>query len=226
MVQLHPFVAVALGVLFCASPLRAAEEETREMTGPEKRACQERFHIDAQAHQPTHGVATPVAHTCSIGERNKFQIPDPKCTPGAINPSLTLEVLTDPDFRTACLRDEATSAEKKKETYAFYGITEPRENSGKNQTCELDHFISLELGGADTLDNIWPQCGPDGAELEERDFKQKDMVEDYLAFLVKNRRMSLGDAQKGIVQDWTQFLIKARVVCPGGKCELAKLPPN
>ena len=94
MTKIRPSVAIAIGVLFCASPLGAAEQDSREMTGPQKKACQEKFHLDANAHEPTHGVGTPAAHTCSVGERNKFQIPDPKCTSGAVNPSLTLEVLT------------------------------------------------------------------------------------------------------------------------------------
>lgn len=67
----------------------------------------------------------------------------------------------------------------------------------------------MELGGADTLDNIWPQCGPDQATLNERFFKQKDWVEDYLADEVRAGRIFLGDAQAGIAKDWTQYLAAA-----------------
>jgi len=49
----------------------------------------------------------------------------------------------------------------------------------------LDHLISLELGGADTLDNIWPQCGPSGVALPQRFFKEKDTVENFLAMQVR-----------------------------------------
>jgi hypothetical protein len=59
---------------------------------------------------------------------------------------------------------------------------------------------------ADGLGNIWPECGPDGATLNERYFKAKDRVENYLAGWVKAGRMSLGDAQIGIASDWTQYL--------------------
>ena len=38
---------------------------------------------------------------------------------------------------------------------------------------------------ADTLDNIWPQCGPDAVTMNERFFKQKDCVETYLGFQVR-----------------------------------------
>jgi hypothetical protein len=82
----------------------------------------------------------------------------------------------------------------------------------------LDHLVSLELGGADTLDNIWPQCGPDEVSLSERYFKLKDTVENYLARQVKNGQMELAAAQQGIATDWTQFLSDAQSACPDGHC--------
>ena len=69
-----------------------------------------------------------------------------------------------------------------------------------------DHLVPLGIGGADTLDNIGPQCGPAGASLDRRYFKQKDMVENYLAAQVKAGNMNLKDAQQGIATDWTQYL--------------------
>jgi hypothetical protein len=73
----------------------------------------------------------------------------------------------------------------------------------------LDHLISLELGGADTLDNIWPQCGPSRVKLATRYFKIKDGVENYLAAKVKAGEISLQDAQRGIAADWTQYISDA-----------------
>ena len=75
-----------------------------------------------------------------------------------------------------------------------------------DQVCELDHLVPLELGGADGLGNIWPQCGPDESTLKNRYFKQKDLVENYLAGEVRANRMSLEEAQRGIAADWTQYL--------------------
>ena len=140
---------------------------------------------------------------------NGFPLPDPSCTPGAINDTITEEVLQNPDFRTGCVRGHATSEAQKAQTYQFYGIPHPSNNTGPNQTCELDHLISLELGGADTVDNIWPQCGPDNVALSERYFKRKDSVENFLAAQVKAGKISLHDAQIGIATDWTQFLADA-----------------
>jgi hypothetical protein len=141
-------------------------------------------------------VALPPQKVCTqrVVPRG-FILPDPACTPGAINPTVTINVLQDPNYRTSCTRDGATSAAQKNKTYGWYGLPHPANNTGANQFCELDHLISLELGGADTLENIWPQCGPDKVTLRERYFKQKDAVENYLAAQVKAGTISLHDAQ-------------------------------
>ena len=122
-------------------------------------------------------------------------------------------------FRTTCVRDTATSAQQKTATYLWYNYKHPANNTGATQTCELDHLISLEIGGADTLDNIWPQCGPNGVSLRNRYFKQKDIVENYLAAQIKAGKMKLADVQKGIAEDWTQYLDDAKKACPAGNCK-------
>jgi hypothetical protein len=147
----------------------------------------------------------PSSGTCKPVLRNGVYLPDAKCTPGAVNPTLTLDVLSNTSFRTGCVRDLATSPTVKDKTYAWYGIPKPPGNVGKNQVCEKDHLVSLELGGADTLANIWPQCGPSEAELNARFFKRKDLVENYLAEQVREGKIALPDAQHGIAADWTQY---------------------
>lgn len=166
--------------------------------------------IDGLASTP---LVTPVAHAdhCSVMiSANGYPLPDPLCTPGAVNPTLTLDVLRAPHFHTGCVRSHATTESQKTSTYALYGIAHPLNNTGASQTCELDHLISLELGGADTLDNIWPQCGPDGVTLNQRYFKQKDMVENWLAVQVYTGKITLQAAQHGIASDWTQYIEAAK----------------
>jgi hypothetical protein len=176
------------------------------------------FNIDDTASMPLQPVSNPLPEHCTPGMSNGFPIPDPTCTPGAINPTLTVDVLRDPRFRTRCVRSHATTEEEKATTYGLYRIPHPSNNTGPDQTCELDHLISLELGGADTLDNIWPQCGPSGVPLAERFFKEKDGVENYLAKMVKTGQKDLAEVQRGIATDWTQYLDAARQACPGGHC--------
>jgi len=169
-----------------------------------------KFKIDPEGSQPLRNVSLPPSGSCKPVIKNGLPLPDPACSPGAINPSVTLTVLKAKGFTTKCVRDQATSATEKQKTYAWYKIKKPAHNSGSTQVCELDHIISLELGGADTLENLWPQCGPNKAALAKRFFKQKDSVENFLAREVKAGRMDLGAAQRGIAEDWTQFLAAAR----------------
>ena len=190
-----PF-AMALAAAFAATT--AAAEPPPVCTG---------YGLDSTQSRPLSPVTLPApdAH-CATGVRGGRPLPDPKCTPGAINPSATLAVLRDPRFRTACLRDKGSSPGEKEATYGLYALTKPKPNNGPNMVCELDHLISLELGGSDLTDNIWPQCGPADQPRSKRFFHQKDVVENYLAAEVEAGHISLKTAQDGIAQDWTQFI--------------------
>src|SRR5436190_5286646 len=75
------------------------------------------FGINPRMAAPTRAaLPLPPVNICApqMGSAG-LPIPDPACTPGASNP--TLDVLTDPAFRTCCLRDRATSAGQKAGTY-------------------------------------------------------------------------------------------------------------
>lgn len=214
-----PFAPVALALLMHSAS--GSRDHAKHTKSNEPAVCSE-FDIDAAASAPLAQVTLPPApgKTCMVKEASDhhFLFPDPTCTPGAINPTITAEVLQNPNFTTKCVRSHATTDQQKAKTYQFYGIEHPDNNSGGTQTCELDHLISLELGGADTLDNIWPQCGPSNVALSERFFKRKDAVENFLAKQVKEGKISLIDAQRGIASDWTQFLAAAEG-CESGACE-------
>lgn len=161
----------------------------------------------------------PGEHACSTQMRNGYPVPDPRCTPGGINASVTADVLRNPAWKTAGTRNCQESEAEKHATYKWYGLQKPHVNSGQNQICELDHLVPLELGGADGLGNIWPECGPDAVTLNNRYFKIKDHVENYLSDEVKAGRMSLDVAQQGIASDWTQYLADAERYCAsGGRC--------
>jgi hypothetical protein len=161
----------------------------------------------------------PEVAACAVRLKNSYPVPDSKCTPGGINPSISTQVLHDPRWRTRSIRNCESSESEKHIEYRWYGIQKPRINSDRNLVCELDHLVPLELGGADGLGNIWPQCGPDGVTLEDRFFKHKDHVENYLAEQVREGRMSLDEAQRGIASDWTQYLRYAELWCAAkGRC--------
>jgi len=63
--------------------------------------------------------------------------------------------------------------------------------------CEVDHRVSLELGGSNDISNlmIQPYDGPCNAH-------QKDELENRLHKLSCDKQISLLDAQKVIYNDW------------------------
>lgn len=173
--------------------------------GPEPEvACSSQYFADWQE---------PGSGGCTVRMQNGYPVPDPRCTPGGVNPSITLDVLRDLSWRTREVRNCAESEAKKHVAYAWYAIQKPRVNSNEHQVCELDHLVPLELGGSDGMGNIWPECGPDSVTLNQRYFKEKDHVENYLAEQVKSGRMPLQQAQSGIARDWTQYLNDADLWC-------------
>jgi hypothetical protein len=165
------------------------------------------FHIDLKASQPLAPVAeTHAPGSCHVRQSHGYAIPDPTCTPGAINPTVTAITLRDKNFRTGCIRDGATSADQKRQVYSWYGITPPTHNAGPTQTCELDHLVSLRIAGADTLDNVWPECDHPEQPIGKRGFKIKDAKAENDAAKAVKAGADLSDIQRRVAQDWTQFL--------------------
>ena len=83
-------------------------------------------------------------------------------------------------------------------------------NGKRLHRVEIDHLISRELGGADTVDNLWPQCyevvKPDKAQQADGAYK-KDQLENKLHKLVcaakpADRDALLSEYQRRIADDW------------------------
>jgi hypothetical protein len=116
-------------------------------------------------------------------------VPDPAKTPGD-----TLEV-TAADI---CVPGYSKKVRNvpiavKRQVYASYGIRthEPGE-------YEVDHLISLELGGSNSIRNLWPQSfrtSPWNAHV-------KDALENELHRRVCAGSMDLAKAQRIIAQNW------------------------
>jgi hypothetical protein len=209
------YLQIAAALFFLTSFISAQDPDTA--IAP--KGC-DQFKIDTTASRALTIVSLPPHTACHVRTTASGELlPDPKCTPGAINPTLTETVLKNLAFRTGCVRNDATSENQKRSTYKWYRIKRPRNNLHLTQTCELDHLIPLYLGGADTLDNIWPQCGPKGVALDDRYFKEKDKVEYFLGRQVREGKLDLATAQKGIAKDWTKFIGDAEEFCVTGKCE-------
>jgi hypothetical protein len=143
------------------------------------------------------------------GCRVNGSLPDPECTPGDIIASETREVICDPNFRTSRVRNSVTTPAEKARVYQMYNIPHPRQNRGPDQVCEIDHLVPLELGGNDTIANLWPQCTPGYAGWPGAGFHDKDGFENYLRRQVCAGRISLAEAQRQIATDWYGYWVAA-----------------
>lgn len=115
---------------------------------------------------------------------------DLSATPGAVRTTNEKDVCNErtPQFRN-------TTEKMKNEVYAEYGVE--RDKGICAGGCEVDHLISLEIGGADVVANLWPQ-----PSQPVPGFHQKDVLENYLHKQVCDGGMPLRDAQQGIARDW------------------------
>lgn len=117
--------------------------------------------------------------------------PDPACTPGAIDPSVTqanIQTTICHSGYTETVRPPASATDKlKRQMYTAYGIP-------AGTASELDHLVSLELGGANDATNLWPEVGSQP--------NPKDAVENALHKAVCSGQVTLAAAQQAIASNW------------------------
>jgi hypothetical protein len=65
------------------------------------------------------------------------------------------------------------------------------------RTIEIDHIVSLELGGSNDIANLYPEPGSGPAS-----YHAKDRLENKLHDLVCSGAMTLRAAQLGIARNW------------------------
>jgi hypothetical protein len=148
---------------------------------------------------PTSVPPSPVAPGSSVpalGQRTKTSgcvsnngLPDSACTPGAIFEDAAVDQICTPGYSSS-VRNVPLS--EKDEVYAEYGIA-----SHEPGQYEVDHLISLELGGSNDIANLWPEPAE-----PTPGFHEKDKVENYLHDQVCAGRMSLQQAQYQIATNW------------------------
>lgn len=151
-------------------------------------------HIPATATTPPVSSAAPPTEQATASCHMHGVLPDPTCTPGATNPNVTQDTISQTicvSGYTKTIRPPASYTNQlKAQQMQAYGFTD------SIRLHEEDHLISLELGGApQDPKNLWPEPG--------RSPNQKDKVEDFLHVAVCAGRISLHDAQVRIATDWT-----------------------
>ncbi len=126
----------------------------------------------------------------TVGCLARGALPDPDCTPGTVFPEVTGEEVCTKGY-SASVRNVPESV--KKQVYAEYGIT-----SHFSGEYEVDHLISLELGGSNDIGNLWPE-----AAEPRPGFHEKDQVENFLHKQVCDGKITLDRARYQISHDWT-----------------------
>ena len=138
----------------------------------------------------------PAPGSCHAIGSGLYSRPDPRCTPGALDPQVTQATIG----RTVCERGwtstvrppEGVTEQEKRASMAAYG------DRGAIGDYEYDHFVPLELGGASNDPrNLWPEPGASP--------NPKDAVEDELNQKVCDGQMTLGQAQRAIVTNWVSI---------------------
>jgi hypothetical protein len=113
------------------------------------------------------------------------QLPNPKLTPGKI-------ARTDKDRK-------GVTEEMERHLFDRYHIPWRRRPEFK-----VDHLIPIELGGADVMENLWPQS------LYARPYsvERKELLTRNLVSRVASGKMSLAQAQKEISEDWISCFVE------------------
>ena len=130
-------------------------------------------------------------------------LPDPKLSPG--------DVLTS-DPKIICVSGYTKTVRNvpqslKEQVYRSYDITshEPAE-------YEIDHIVSLELGGSNSIRNLYPES----FKTQPLNAHVKDSLENKLHDLACKGTITFPEAQRAIAENWTTAYVKYIGPLPGG----------
>jgi hypothetical protein len=134
--------------------------------------------------------------------------PDRRCSPGAYYSGLGRATICSSSFRTSAVRNVPVS--EKHAVEAEYGLT-PK---SYGRTLEIDHIVSLELGGSNDIANLYPEEGAfaDGAP----GFHIKDKLENRAHAVVCTGAMTLASVRRGIARDWQALYKRVYGIAPVG----------
>lgn len=143
-------------------------------------------------------------------------LPDPVKTPGDV-------LTTDPKVicqsgYTQTVRNVPQAL--KEQVYRSYGIA-----SRQPGEYEVDHLISLELGGSNSVRNLWPES----YKTQPLNARVKDTLENKLHDLACSGKITFPEAQQAIARDWEAAYRKyvgplPGEVRPGGTSASSQVP--
>ncbi|MCC9310087.1 hypothetical protein LN042_23970 [Kitasatospora sp. RB6PN24] len=135
-------------------------------------------------------------------------LPDPACTPGEadsrVAPDTIKATICAPGWSKAARPPTSVTGPIKAERIRAYATPLPA------KSVALDHLLPIELGGATSTANLWPQNYRGLFNAHD-----KDRLEDYLHQAVCSGKMPLRAAQEAIATNWVKAYCDAKLgECP------------
>jgi hypothetical protein len=126
------------------------------------------------------------------GRCKRGKLPDYHCTPGSVFKNVTADEVCTSGYSK---RVRNVSESLKRKVYLSYGIRRHRPYE-----YEIDHLVSLELGGSNSQKNLWPE--------KQLGAKSKDKIENFLHRELCDGVISLRSAQSKI-KHWIRVRVSA-----------------
>lgn len=152
--------------------------------------------VTGETFTETTGGSAPGNASCELGESEKFAVPDPDCTPGAITSAIS-PADPSPVCLTANAEEPAPADDVTERVLAAYGIA-----TDKSEDYVIDYLVPRSVGGANDYANLWPIPINDSAHA------QKDQVDQQVADAVCNGLAGIQAAQFLVAHDWPTALAK------------------
>lgn len=157
--------------------------------------------------------ATSILHASMLGDKMEDFSSDvlvypfyPRTVKGSVYHDLSMDKLCTVGY-TKTVR--CVSVATRRAVFSAYGVTR-----GHWGEYEVDHFISLELGGNNSLDNLFPQPYELYLSVHGHDIRmgarEKDVVEHNLHKRVCKGEITLKQAQEMISKNWVGYYLKLK----------------
>lgn len=116
-------------------------------------------------------------------------LPNSRLTPGVVDTAVTTHIVCTQGTQGRRSVPQSVKDAVKRE----YGVSSTFKG-------EIDHLISLELGGSNDIKNLWPQAG--------KIPNAKDGLENLLHAQVCQGKITLAQAQRDISTNWIKAYVK------------------
>jgi len=143
------------------------------------------------------GVTVLLAKQTKTAGCTLVALPDRQCSPGGYYKKLTKAVICSAGFRTSDYRHVPTA--EKHQVEQEYGLAAKSYGS----TLEIDHIVSLELGGSNDPANLFPE-----EANAHPGYHVKDKLENKLHQLVCAGTLNLRRTQRQIATNWISLYTK------------------